>query len=335
MIVVIDDSVFARPDDPLGLLAVLQMGEEARHRIQTDPVFDPGNRGAVHAWLERQDPDIRAQVEFALTRGARADSAGALDVEIRIESIEVPNWHADPPRLPLATALEFLRRPLVIKVENQRNDGAFLKRVGLNRWREALAHSLQRGWLRIDHGGGMDEMRVNIESLGASDNDIAECLRSWLLFDSDCREPGVSSQQSESLRQLCMASGIAHHQLERRAIENYLPLPVLFRSADRLAGPARTRRRQATEALQGMPPEQRHCYNMKGGFAQDRGRDGHRPLPSHFGLHAANRHLQDGFGRDISILFGDETIPFEDHWLVNDGQAGETSAIIQAILQRL
>lgn len=332
MIVTIVESVFTSLTDPLSLLAVLAMGEEGRHLIQTDPVFDPDGESGINNWLATLSGVIAERVTFALEEGIRADSGTGHDIHIRIEPVAAPMFEHTIPRLPLKDALSLMQRPLALLVENRRNDGAFLRRVATGRWRREVEHVLHNEWATFEHGGGLENMKRRVDGTA---NEPRDRLRLWVLFDSDAREPETPSTPSEALRARCIERDVEHHQLARRAMENYLPVPVLIRSADSLRGPLKTRRRKVAQALQRMPGAQRHCYNMKGGFSGDRGKDGKTPVPAHFAEFAQHPDLQDGFGRNIGELFGNTDMLFEERWFVSDGQTDETDRVVQALLRRL
>jgi hypothetical protein len=235
------------------------------------------------------------------------------------------DWNANPRRLPLHQAIPILRRPLGLLVENKRNDGAFLRAVTPKPWRDHLLRALARGSVEIIHGGGAD-MRPLLDASAQE-----QCLRLWALFDSDAREPGRPSTASEALRKACLQKGVAHHQLRRRAIENYLPVKALEAWIDTGPRDRREDRRRRVAAFAAMDPEFRHHFNMKGGFERDR-REG---IPGFFLPHADHRDLQSGFGREIAELFYEGRFQIAEEWLAKDGQYPETLSMVQSILRRL
>lgn len=160
-----------------------------------------------------------------------------------------------------------------------------------------------------------------------------ESLRLWVLFDSDALEPNRPSKEANEKRELCEASRVPYHQLQRREIENYLPRQVLRTWAERSPGNVRAARRRKALAFAGLLPEQRYHFNMKDGFVGDRGVPG--GIPALFSDCAAHRDLQSGFGRDIASLFQKKDVPIHEEWLRRDGQHPETLGMVQSILQRL
>ena len=267
MIVIVEDEVFSSPrTDSLALLSLFQLGYEGQHRVQTEPLYHPAADQGLNRWLATLAPTLHDAVILALEAGLEGDVSGIpSDLTIQIGTDSQSDWESVPPRLPLPAALSFLRRPLRILVENRHNDGAFLRVVAPPPWRGEYLKLQKKGWIELDHGGGLGDMQTRAETVRHE-----EALRLWALFDSDAREPGVPSQRSEALRSTCLEARIAHHQLRRRFIESYLPVSALLAWAHKSSGAVRRARREAAEAFASMEPRQRHHYNLKGGFNKDR-----------------------------------------------------------------
>ena len=264
---------------------------------------------------------------MALETGLEEDDSDIpSDLVIRIGSVQAPDWEANPPRLSVSAGLAVLRRPLRLLLENRHNDGAFLRTVAPPPWRERYLKLLNDGWIEIDHGGGLSDMRTRAGSVRRE-----EAMRLWALFDSDAREPGRPSPQSELFRAICDSAGIAHHQLRRRHIESYLPVQALMAWVSLGTKATRKARRQTAEAFAAMPAPQRHHYNMKGGFQKDR----LHGIPAFFGAHADDPRLQAGFDESIAMLFHQQDFPIREEWLIRDGQSPETTEIIQSIFRQL
>ncbi len=330
MIVVIEDAVFASDCSLLDLFGLFRLGFEGRHRVQTDPLYDPTTDTKLNDWLTRRSPDEREEIEQVLEAGIVEDANSIpSELTIRITATQAPDWKCEPPRIPIEPALKILSSRLRLMVENATNDGAFIRAMAPEPWRKRLQEALDRGWAEFDNGGGLSVMLSRVEELARTDEGP---LRTWVMFDSDAREPGCPSSDSEDLRHACRRARVAHHQLSRRASENYLPLKAisawvcLFRRAER------TKRRQSLEAFSKMTPEQRHHYNMRGGFRRDR----KTQIPEFFGAFSGNKHLQDGFGDSIRDLFRQDDLRIRDDWLVKDRQLlEETTSMLQAIMRRM
>ena len=156
--------------------------------------------------------------------------------------------------------------------------------------------------------------------------DPVRALRMWLLFDSDAMRPRRPSEASSELAHACERRGLPYHQLARRAIENYIPLPALRKWHRR---PEQKRR---VRALGKLTPEQRHHYNMKHGFAGDVTRASEAG-DLYDDLNADVRSaLEHGIGKDIAELFGQEGFPMEAWWFHADGQSSETARMVGMLL---
>jgi hypothetical protein len=322
LIVTIEDEVFASPANRLDLLSVFQLGAQRRHWVQTDPLYPmPGS--ALERWLESlSNEDIQSEVKMALKIGLEQDARSrSADISIRIGRYPHPRWTSSPPLLPLDQALRFLQKPLRLLVENRHNDGAFIRAVAPSSVRKELEKALENDWIEIEHGGGAD-MKKRLEMVTPQ-----EAMRLWALSDSDAREPGHPSSFQETLRKLCQQQGVAHHLLQRRASENYLPVQALEAWVYSGAKSHQSARRNTVKTFARLRPEQRHHYNMKEGFAGDR-----PAIPSLFDDCANHPHLQSGFGGNIASRFHD---PMQEDWLRKDGQHAEILSLVQSILRRL
>jgi hypothetical protein len=328
LIVILEDPVFdSSPTSQL--LSVIQFGVEGWHLIQTDPVFDPAADRAVNRWLAAQDRSTREEVDLVFAIGVEEESLGSPStVYLRIGEASQSDWSSVPPRMPMEPALGLLRKPLRLLVENRQNDGAFLRRVIPEPWRRKLLRSMDNGWVEIAHGGGSD-MRSQISA-----STQEEALRLWALFDSDAREPGRPSPASEELRGVCLEKQVPHHRLQRRAIENYLPVKALEAWVHISRGSMRTSRRKAVAAFASMPAAHRHHYNMKGGFERDR-RDPSAGIPELYGELAEHKDLQSGFATDIAVLFQERDFRIREEWLAKDGNQQEALHMVQSIFRHL
>jgi hypothetical protein len=333
LIVVIEEAVFASTrTEQVALVSLLRLGFEGRHRVQTDPAWAPGGDSAVHRWLAKQSRDLREEIELAFEYGLEADAHGIpSDLCIRVGDLAEPSWEASPPRLPVTIAVAFLRTPLRLLVENRRFDGGFLQAVAPEPWRRHLKSVLDGRQIELAHGGGLSDMKPRVDEMTGHPE---EPLRHWVLFDSDAREPGRPSEPSEALRRACIRAGVAHHQLRRRAAENYLPLSALAAWVSLGHRSERAARRRRVEAFSALSAPQRHHYNMREGFGKDR-KDRRQGIPALQAEVAEHPELQEGFGRTVRELFLQESFELREEWLLRDGQREETLPMIEAIFRRL
>jgi hypothetical protein len=335
MIVVLAADVFAAPTvDRLDLAAPVAICRGDPHAIELDPPFDPQ---APPAGLDSFG-DAGREIELVLEYGPEAASQRPRGCpRVRVVAGGPSNWRAPVPRLSVLDALRLLAQPLQILVENRRNDGAFLRKMLPPERRKEFERYERDAFVRIDSEGGLGEMSKRVERASASPEEAA---RLWLLFDRDCRgddplDPLAPSEPAQSLADLCAAVQtpwpLRHHMLQRRAIENHLPLDALlgwagvdrerrdladaFRELSSVQEPGLTAKDQTARAR-----ARRLCFPMKKGLLGDVAskeerkrleasgdplQDGHlavlfRPLsPAH------RERLRHGFGSQIAQLYHD------------------------------
>ncbi len=316
----------------LELATLFRMAAEGQHIVLPEPLQDPSFLG----WSEQQNPSMRDEITFAIDQSLELESRHPPTRQIRIDRVDAPKWETTPV-LPLAVALGFLQQPLVLLVENQRHDAAFLRCLADRFQRKELRKNEERGWLRFDHGGGLTEM---LQTLEQRKGEPLFRRRTWFLFDSDALAPARPSKDSRRLRHKCEQLNIAHHQLKRRAAENYLPPAALERTAKDAQG------RRKARAFRRMTLEQRSHFNMKRGLRGDEKRveresrasgqeqeaaAAHAALFS--GLDEADRtSLLPGFGSDLSKLFSSAEALHNHGWFWDDSSIDEIHPVIERLL---
>jgi hypothetical protein len=328
MRVLIDAAFFAGPEaEDLAFLHLFALAHDGRHVLLTAPTFGPDGPREVLDWLARLPDAFCRQVRQALEQSVRAASAlPANAVGVRLVAGSSSDWPAG--RLCLPDAVRLLRTPLGVMVENRRADWRFLLALAPPVQRDQLQHALDQGGLEILHAGGLGEMKAWLEELlvqpFTSVSNAARLLRLWVMFDRDA-DPADRSQPSQAsidMKSLCESAParpwpLGHHQLGRRAIENYLPLVALWHWQSDKSGAEGKRRRKIVSALcelRKRKPEAAYQYNMKRGLIGDLPRAARDDITEHNrhirdddlddlfkGLSQADRTaLADGFGKDIA-----------------------------------
>ncbi len=284
MKVLVADEVWGSTSvDPLELAAVLRLCDAGRHILQ----LSPSGRKLAAAWVERHACDLlRARLMHVLEDNhRRAPNIGAQWAQITVV-VEGTDWTRARLTAPLASRL--LARPLKLLVENSRNDRAFLLQIAEPAARRSLNKAIKAGWIEFEMGGGILEIlqrvRGFIVEVGSLDDQAwIELARLWVMFDRDANPDDRSQESDPSCRvriaaaQLIRPWALAAHQLERRAIENYVPGRTL---RDWWCGQARTSKQRIerdkrveaflTEAESaGLTREARRFYNMKRGLLGD------------------------------------------------------------------
>lgn len=355
MIVIVEEAVFSSSRTSLlELLAVFQACFDGRHDLITDPPFEKGASPAIDAWLASLPEPLKDEATFVLDEGASAASQRtAAAVRLRVSERESSDLRSGTPTATLTDALQVLQTPLRLLVENRRNDGAFLRTLAPPTWRERFVEALKRRWIELDNGGGLGELTAMVKAAARCPMDH---MRLWVMFDSDAREPGKPSGDARAAlaacREITQPWPVPTHCLERRAIENYLPIQALFAWAEVASGPEKTRLRRCAEAFKELNQPQRAHYNMKRGLwgeltserqrsyiQQDSDVIDEMDLPPLLrGLpEERRRHLLHGFGKDVGSLFHDEGsgVRVEEDWLRREIPDQVRATLIQSIFDRM
>lgn len=333
MKVILEASLFelAR-SDALGLLSLLHLGYEGRHLMTSDPLEDV----RVAQWLAARSDDESQSCRLAFEAGLREQSRTQPAFSVRVQTGGFsPRVERRELILSLPDALVFLRSEFRVLVEDNSRDREFVLAIAKPEWRKRLLEMETKGWLRFEHGGGITRMP---ETIGvAKQSPLARfCL--WVLFDSDSLAPDNPSDPVRSLMALC-GENIAFHCLERRAVENYLPLLALEHwAAHSSAGRERSDNRKRTfRAYGSMTPSCRSHYNMKHGFHGDADRDDRDNVGTLYDdLPPQTRQaLEHGFGSAIAKLFGWYTWSHWEWWVDAGQEREEGGRMIDSLFSRL
>jgi len=275
MIVIITSEIFSSDKtNPLDLYALFRLGtlEGSPHLILTDPIYSESDREAkeVNDWLNRQEKKVGQLCKEILDNGISLHSEInplASPVTLKIETVNQPVWDRANQRhvLPLDKAVKLLSSPFTIWVENRRNDKAFLEAVATGWRKERLKKLLANAFMEFNGGGGLGEVLKWVEEIA----DLPEKRhRSFALFDSDAPQPKRPSQQSQEVVETCQKTSIPYHQLQRRAIENYLSLESLAMWATRkVHEPVHGKNKhQLVEEFKNLANAQRYHLDMKKHF---------------------------------------------------------------------
>lgn len=327
MRVEIDEELFDSPRiNQLDLFRLFRLPGFGLHTIEVSPP----SSGLLERWLLGLDDRAQEECRLALELSYEALARFPGGARLRVSLTAQPRWER-PTVLTLQDALRVLESPLRVLVENQRRDGAFLAAIGF-RYRRRWA-DLQQGGVELRHGGGVTEMSEQVRACGPGTIDR---LRTFVIFDSDALAPGQPSAQSQRLRKECEELKIPHHQLMRRAAENYLPPPALAEKTTRRGREQQDLFLEAAQAFGRLEPAQRHHFNMKAGFQGD-DKNSRRHEADQLFANVADeirRPLARGFGRDVGDLFADPEL-LQEQWLFADGQEPEVRSLFEAILREI
>jgi hypothetical protein len=278
-------------------LPLLWLGATGRHRIL---IGDPTS-AAYLAWLASIDAQLRAEWTDAVARGFSLDGKEPSHHEVRVARRDDSVWSQPTPSLTIRDAIDLLQRPYRVLVESGFSDRAFLFCCYTPRERAWLKERIEREWVEIEHCGGILDLQKRAKILSKKRHMSMRCSA---LFDSDALRPGEPSAHSRNTKAACEPE-IHHHQLERRAIENYLPRQALDIWIKLVYEPQRSARAASVEALFALREAgQRAHFNMKEGFGGDARRAHEVGNLYDVGLSVKARDaLREGFGNDVATLY--------------------------------
>lgn len=188
-----------------------------------------------------------------------------------VRAVQQSAWDGATPVLTLQDALALLNERLVILLEDEANDWAFLKAILAPEERAILCEHEQERWLEVVHGGGSKILPILRKRLKSPQ----QALRTFVMFDSDRMhpdelkpgwEPQVGKNDCHALKyEKALDKKYPNHywRLARRFIESYMPLPELAKWAKK------ANKDEVYHGFASLDEPQRWYYNMKSGFVGD------------------------------------------------------------------
>jgi hypothetical protein len=236
MLLDIDEAVFDAADHQpvITLLGLLAEGRHDWHPSLSQAIAADDFVARITAVLRL--PAVAEWIQQAVSEAAFA-TPSTTDTGVPVRLTELDDIVRD------------LGRPAVFMVEDRRADGTFVRTVAVALGAHHIPAALDKGWLRIGHGGGNSQMAW----LVADECSVFLCRpRVAALLDGDQRNVGdrtTSTDQADLIRQ---AGHAEVHVWSYRSVENYVPFPAwehfLARDRNGMAELARLRK---------MVPEQR------------------------------------------------------------------------------
>jgi hypothetical protein len=161
-------------------------------------------------------------------------------------------------------ALFILEKPVYIFLENAVNDQNFILGLLTNfkkRGQKSLRF-IRSEWLVFQNGGGKNDIINQIENKLTSFNqkslDNKYYLRAIVIVDSDKNNPTDVNESNNLLEVFCNQNDISLHILEKREIENYMPIQMLYEINDI--------NNNKVETLENLNPTQQDYYDLDSGF---------------------------------------------------------------------
>ncbi len=242
MIIWLDDELFA-PDhaNDVDRIALLREAHRRRHTlfVSDSPGRPDASRPNLEKWTRALSQPLGSETE-ALLAELRLVPADALAYGSPWVCVPGPKRAAieNAPALSVNEAVRALGHPLTILVENQLNDGAFLRAMMPPPWSARLEDWERTGQVRFGNGGGINVLHALIEhhcdGRGSARGfglpaEVWKLLH-FIVVDHDGPKPDAPSADSKRVGSLCQERGLSQrfHRLERRCPENYLPMAVLL-----------------------------------------------------------------------------------------------------------
>lgn len=270
--------------DPLLIPELCILTRAPFHALLTSPLWNESDpTQPVSRWLATNGLESIPPTPFAeriaeilrdgIERLPDLDREGVPCIEV-IEG--TTDWRQG--RLSLLDAVALLRRPLDLLVENDHNDGAFVRRLGTPSQRRQLDAALTSRQALFRNAGGIDRIKSDLAACEqpAGAEAWLRRMRLWVLFDrdghgDDWRQPSDDSVGVSRTLEACRHSPndgpwpVPGRQLERRAIENYVPTSCLkaWWAKQPSKEPAQALRAERASAFAQLPLELRKVYMMK------------------------------------------------------------------------
>ena len=246
----IADNVFAASGAFEALDRILDHFLSGRH------LWEIGDVDAIKRspWLAGGDRVARRNNEILEKCFVASATRPSGDLHAQLLSVDLTG--APPHRLTPADGVTYLSSPAIVVVENEESDGAFLDALVHALDRAELWQALESRWIELDHAGGYGEIEKRLERYLSRTQGPPRVL---VLADSDRLFPGHQTSTLTKIVEVCTRLGVPHVTLEKRAIENYLPVGALQRS----------NRRDCYQAFLKLDMVQRAHYGMKKGFPRD------------------------------------------------------------------
>ncbi|RXJ70780.1 hypothetical protein CS022_22400 [Veronia nyctiphanis] len=163
-------------------------------------------------WQSALDTYIKDSTDFIINN------------KVVVSNIQISNWTNSTPEISINDAIDLIKAPFNIYVENERFDKNFIRLI-LSDYNRSIFDNMNNKGLLTYTAGGIDELKKvleeNISKLGYRN-------KRFVFVDSDSCNPTHISDSASSIASNCNDYHICHHILKRRAIENYLPVEYLI-----------------------------------------------------------------------------------------------------------
>lgn len=224
----------------------LYIFERARH------IWDSSNDEEIEGsgWLKNDSDFNRIFFEKNVRNSMLPRSGKAHSIMITVGKSQ-PGGELSP-----GDARRCLEAPAYVAVENTETDGGFLKTMLDVFERDSLKEALAEGWWQLEQMGGYGEVSKTISRVQERGSGP---LRLFVLADSDRCYPNHQSKTVAKVKAACEKAQVEHHILDKRAIENYIPINVWQEMCPK-------KKRHLLQLFLNLSLEQRDFYHIKTGF---------------------------------------------------------------------
>jgi hypothetical protein len=214
----------------LNLLIQLCLDRD-RYRLYTDLVNLQGNDSFMR--LDFVDREILTQSynEAMQNQDIQKRQKRVVDADYLVKT--TPNHLAtETIEFNLDEARTFFNQPVSIVLENSLND-AYLMQAIIHHFDDTnkIKRHLENRWIQFDNSGGCSNLENFINTKLSSFSTLPKApfhyLRCFVLLDSDRISPLKRKEHKHADRiRFLRRHSIAHHVLEKRNMENYMPIEV-------------------------------------------------------------------------------------------------------------
>jgi hypothetical protein len=326
MIIWFDDAIFSGQVAQIDCLALLRQAALRRHTvlISDDPLQClPSTMPNFTAWYETLPVGLQAEVDLLRERISLASANAVVRSSTQRILVSERHWALSQTcQIDVATALHALAQPLHILVENQINDGAFLRAVMPSDWRNKLQQWEERGQLRFVQGGGITEIKKFIERY--SDDQHARTAYGYpaemwwylhfVIYDHDGDAEEMPSSDATAIYEFLQTKQRSKqgHRLNRRRQEHYMPKDAMLALLRVVA----TTYRFGQHDLTAKEKDIAEFYALN--------------IASRF-YNAKTPKLSGRLEKNYFAALNEHQVPTHDEWFEQDGSAQEMRLLAEAI----
>lgn len=242
MIVWVDDEIFSKTVRDVDLIALLRVAALRRHSLIISQYIGQSysQRASPHfaSWLKTLPARIFSEVDMLHSR-FRMISANSVThgsgFSIAVSPIQ-RDFDKKICYLGVSEAIRALALPLHIMVENQINDGAFLRAVIPPIWIKRIEDWERTGELRFVQGGGNAEIARLVEYHSVDERSKKAFglpsrvwnLSHFVVYDHDGHSENSPGEGAVKLDRICVPL-VGSYRLRRKTQEHYLSISALER----------------------------------------------------------------------------------------------------------